>query len=163
MRRNRVVVIVLLLTLMAAGGASAQNLIDDAESFSLGAVFGEPTGISAKLWLGSVSAVDATVAWGIGGARLHLHMNYLQHFFDVFDIAPDRLPLYAGIGGNVRLRADGPQQDGGLRVGARVPVGISFLPSELPLDFFLEVAPGLRLIDETAFELWSGIGIRYRF
>lgn len=163
MGRNRVIGIVLVLTLVVAGGAGAQTLIDDAESFSLGAVFGEPTGISAKLWLGSASAVDAAVAWGIGGARLHFHMNYLQHFFDVIDIRPDRLPLYVGIGGNVRLRADGPQQDGALRVGARFPLGISFLPRELPLDFFLEVAPGLRLIDATAFELWSGIGIRYRF
>ncbi len=163
MRKQRVVAIALILALTIAGGAGAQNIIEDAESFSLGAVFGEPTGISAKLWLGSASAVDAAVAWGIGGARLHFHMNYLQHFFDVFDTAPDRLPLYVGIGGNLQLRADGPPQDGGVRIGARVPVGISFLPSELPLDFFLEVAPGLRLIDETVFELWSGIGIRYRF
>lgn len=133
------------------------------ERFSLGIIVGHPTGISAKLWLGPNSAVDGALAWSFPGERFHLHADYLHHFFDVFDVAPDRLPIYFGVGGNLRIRGDAPGDADALRSGLRVPVGVSFLSSELPLDAFAEIVPGMRLIPSTEFELWGGIGARYRF
>ena len=133
------------------------------ERFSLGLIVGHPTGISAKYWLAQYSAVDAALAWNFQSERFHLHADYLHHFFDAFDVSPDRLPLYLGIGGNLRLRGDAPGDSDSLRSGIRIPLGVSFLSSELPLEAFGEVVPGLRLIPNTEFELWGGIGLRYRF
>ncbi len=137
--------------------------VQAADSFSLGVILGHPTGISAKLWLGPTSAVDAALAWNFQADQLHFHADYLHHFFDVFDVAPDRLPLYVGIGADLRLRADGPGASGGLRSGVRVPLGISFLSAEVPLDLFAEVVPAMRLYPATTFDIWWGIGARYRF
>ena len=133
------------------------------DRFSLGIILGHPTGLSAKLWLGPSSAVDAAVAWNVPAGRLHLHADYLQHFFDVFDVAPDRLPLYVGIGGDLRIRFEDPGGSDGVRSGVRVPFGVSFLSAELPLDIFAEVVPGMRLYPATTFDIWWGLGARYRF
>ncbi len=131
------------------------------ERFSLGLIVGYPTGISAKYWLAEHSAVDAALAWNFQSERFHIHADYLHHFFEAFDVAPDRLPLYLGIGGNFRVRGDAPGDS--VRSGIRVPLGVSFLSSELPLEAFGEVVPGLRIVPGTEFELWGGIGVRYRF
>ena len=45
----------------------------------------------------------------------------------------------------------------------RVPIGISALFDELPLEVFAEVAPGLRILDKTDPDVDGGIGIRYVF
>ncbi len=169
MRIHRIVSIALVL-MLAAGVATAvadetpaANSPEGVDRFSLGIIVGHPTGLSGKLWLTPTSAVDAAIAWNFQAERFHLHASYLHHFFDAFDISPDRLPLYLGIGGNFRVRGDDPGDTGAIRSGLRVPFGISFLSAELPLEGFAEIVPGLRIIPSTEFELWWGIGARYRF
>lgn len=157
-------VVLATATLVApAAQESLDEAIADSDGFSLGIILGAPTGLSAKLWLAENSAVDAAVAWDFNRDRFHFHADYLQHFFGVFDVAPDRLPVYVGIGGNIRVRGDAPGDQGELRSGVRVPIGISYLATELPLELFAEAVPGLRLIPDTQFETWWGVGVRYRF
>jgi len=50
-----------------------------------------------------------------------------------------------------------------MRVGVRVPVGISYLFDSVPVDLFLEVAPVVDLVPSTGLGWNSGIGIRYYF
>jgi hypothetical protein len=130
----------------------------------LGIIVGEPTGLSAKAWLTDNTAVDAGAAWsawGYGYQSLHLHADFLLHSFNVIPIDPGDLPIYYGVGGRIRLAGRDENQD--MRIGVRVPVGISYLFDSFPLDLFLEVAPVLDLVPSTRLGWNSGAGIRYYF
>lgn len=131
--------------------------------FSAGVLLGRPSGISMKYWLGPTGAVDAAVGWDFRDERLHVHVNYLQHFFEVFATDPDRLPVYAGIGGDIRIRRSNDSNADDFRSGLRVPVGVSFLSADVPVDVFAELVPGMRIYPETRFDFWWGFGARYRF
>jgi hypothetical protein len=82
--------------------------------FGLGVMLGEPTGISAKLWLGRTTALDGVVAWAfVNNLAISVHADYLFHFFDVFSVKEGTIPLYVGIGGMVSI---GPEPDVGVGV-----------------------------------------------
>ncbi len=164
----RVCALAVLLLVSAAATSFSQVSADDVDSVSAGVILGEPTGLSIKLWLGDVSALDIALAWSFtDNGAFYMNVDYLTHFFDVFSTAPDRLPLYAGVGGLFRLRSGGPppssDSDSSVRLAVRVPLGISFLPAEVPIDLFFEVAPALTVFPETGFGLGGAIGVRYRF
>lgn len=167
MQRIRAIVLLVGAVALSAPLASAQISREDVDSVSAGIILGEPTGLSLKLWLGDISAIDIALAWSFTDeGAFYVNADYLTHFFDVFDVAPDRLPLYAGVGGHFRVRSGGQgNDDGESRVGAavRVPLGVSFLPTDVPLDLFFEIAPALTIFPETGFSLEGGIGVRYRF
>jgi hypothetical protein len=125
--------------------------------FGLGVMLGEPTGISAKLWLGETSAVDGGVAWSFAqNPAVSVHADYLFHFFDVISVKAGRLPLYVGIGG-----AFSAGQDPDL--GVRIPVGLTYLFDGPPLDLFLEVAPIVLVFPATTLDFSGGLGIRFYF
>ncbi len=131
--------------------------------FSAGIVLGQPTGLSFKWWAGETVAFDAVAAWSFFPGRLYFHTDYLQHFFNLFDVAPDQLPAYVGIGGKVALDFAAVDSPDFVNLGGRIPVGISFLSQELPLDIFLEIAPGIRLVPDVQPVYGAGVGVRYRF
>src|SRR5262245_41316938 len=48
----------------------------------LGIIVGEPTGVSAKIWVGGNTALDAAAAWSFADeGALHLHGDFLAHAF----------------------------------------------------------------------------------
>jgi hypothetical protein len=48
--------------------------------FGLGIILGEPTGISAKYWTGSTTALDFGLGYSFEkNSRMHLHADYLFH------------------------------------------------------------------------------------
>ncbi len=152
-RRSLSQTIVLILIL----GALPASVRPQDAGFGLGAVFGEPTGISAKNWVAPENAVDAGLAWAFGkGGMFHIHMDYLWHFRDVIR-SQERFVLYAGIGGRVAFGSEP-----GI-MGVRIPVGIEFWPRGIPLDVFMEVAPILDVVPSTTGSLNGGVGIRYFF
>ncbi len=141
-------VLVLLVTLLSYMGPG---------DFELGIIIGEPTGISAKLWTGGKTAVDGAVAWSLGGNNdMHIHADFLVHDFSLINVSSGELPFYYGIGGRVLINGDA-------RLGARIPVGLSYLLSSLPMDIFLEVVPVLDLVPDTDFDIDLAIGVRYIF
>ncbi|MEL6181293.1 MAG: hypothetical protein AAFS10_20215, partial [Myxococcota bacterium] len=75
------------------------------------------------------------------------------------------LPVYVGIGGKLWVRDDddNDDDDDDFGLGVRVPVGICLLLTEAPLEFFAELALGLRLIPGTDADIDGGIGVRYYF
>jgi len=145
----------LFLVLIAATfslGMFAQN-----DGFGLGAVFGEPTGLSAKLWTSQKTAVDAAAAWSFAGSGFfHIHADFLIHNFDLISVSEGQLPLYFGIGAFMDFASE-------LGLGIRVPLGLAYHFESAPLDVFAEVAPGLSLLPGTDFYFGGGIGIRYYF
>jgi hypothetical protein len=126
-------------------------------NFGLGMQLGEPTGLNAKLWTGQTNAVDFGLAWSFEGRdEMVMQVDYVWHSFDVFPVSSGELPLYFGIGGRAILR-DEPI------LGARIPVGITYMFETFPLDVFVEIAPILNLMPSTEFDLGGGFGARFRF
>lgn len=149
---KRLVLAILLFCILSLGGAFAET-----ETFGVGVLLGEPTGISAKLRLGPTSALDAAAAWSFTkNGAFYFHGDYLFHFNDVLHVNPGELPVYVGIGGKLLLKDDP-------RLGARIPLGLAYEFAEAPLDVFFEIAPGVGIFPETDIDFGGGIGIRYYF
>lgn len=133
-------------------GLYAQN-----SGFGLGVVFGEPTGLTAKIWTSERTAVDAAVAWSfVGSGWLHLHADFLMHNFDLINVSEGSLPVYFGVGAYLGLASD-------FGLGARIPIGIAYHFEGAPVEVFAEIAPGLALLPEISFYMGGGIGVRYYF
>jgi hypothetical protein len=149
-------IVVLLAFVTAVAAASPSGI-------GLGIIIGEPTGLSAKAWLSDNTAVDAGAAWSVwsGYQSLHVHADFLLHSFNLLEIEPGDLPLYYGAGGRIRLAGHDENQH--MRIGVRVPVGISYLFDSIPVDLFLEVVPVVDLVPSTHLDWNSGFGIRYYF
>jgi hypothetical protein len=139
-------------------------------NFGLGVILGEPSGISAKLWTSQVNALDFGLGWSVGGdrigkydgsydggSRLHFHMDYLWHSFDVIHSA-ERVHLYYGVGGRFNSGAGYNSS-----VAVRGVLGVTWFPSETPIDMFLELVPSFQLMVPTGFGMDAGIGARYFF
>ena len=125
--------------------------------FELGLILGEPTGISAKLWFDRDTALDGALSWSLrdNDDKLHIHADFLWHDYGLIHSSAV-LPVYYGIGGRIIL-ADNAH------LGARVPIGISWLLGGAPLDLFIELAGILDIVPDLDFDLNGGIGIRYIF
>ncbi len=148
---NRAIIIGLLGVMILAGSAAAQG------NFGLGIIVGEPTGVSAKLWLTDRTAVDAAAAWSFSDeAAFHLHADYLFHNFDLISVEQGRLPVHFGIGGRVKFEDDS-------KFGVRIPIGLTYIFDGAPLDVFFEVVPILDLVPDTEFTANGAVGIRYFF
>ena len=121
-------------------------------------MFGEPVGVSLKYWLNETMAIDG----GIGASFHHdnglqLHSDVLWHNFDLFTVPEGRLPLYLGVGARLKF------EDGDDRFGIRVPVGVSYMFENNPVDIFLEVAPILDLAPSVHGDFNAVIGVRFWF
>ncbi len=158
-----IISLVLFLALVGINEVRAQS-----RKFGLGVIVGEPTGLSAKLWLSRSNALAFGLGWSVEGYRIngfdsdygnvtrtHIHVDYLWHSFTAIN---SQFPLYYGIGGRINT---GPQYSGTFAV--RGVFGIEWLPRATPLDVFIEVVPILQLVNSTGFGIDAGIGARYFF
>lgn len=144
-------ILAIVVALFSAG------LFAQSSGFGLGAVFGEPTGLSAKVWSSEKTAIDGALAWSfIGSGFLHLHTDFLIHNFNLIDVSEGQLPFYFGLGAFVNFASD-------MGLGLRVPLGLAYHFESAPLEIFGEIVPGLSLLPSTDFYFGGGIGIRYYF
>ncbi len=129
------------------------------KGFGLGVIIGEPSGVSAKSWMTSTTAVDAALAWSfVDNGALHIHADYLIHNFQLISIdGKGKLPVYYGIGARIKFGNDDT------RLAVRIPVGIDYMFGDAPVDIFLEVVPMLELILKTKFQFNAALGARYFF
>ncbi|MFP4471057.1 MAG: BAPKO_0422 family outer member beta-barrel protein [Bacteroidales bacterium] len=139
------------------------------EGFGVGVIVGEPTGISIKTWTGNTTAIQAAAAWSFSGYNsFQFHLDYLFHNFSLFNSEDmnGALPVYIGVGGRLKLAEDADPDPGNddvndeAAIGLRVPLGISYIFGEAPLDVFLEVVPILDVVPDTDFDLNGAVGIR---
>ncbi len=144
--------ILLAFVALFSVGVMAQN-----SGLGLGVIFGEPTGLSAKIWTSERTALDAAVAWSfVDTGWLHIHSDFLIHNFDLISVSEGSLPVYFGVGAYLGLASD-------LGLGARIPVGIAYHFEGAPVEIFAELVPGLALLPEIRFYMGGGIGVRYYF
>jgi hypothetical protein len=133
--------------------------INEKGTFGVGAMVGEPMGVTAKVWLSDKLAVDGGLGWSfVDPDGCQLHGDVLFHKFDLLRADTRDLPLYVGVGGRVKFPEHGDN-----RAGIRVPVGIAYLMPQQRLEFYAEVAPVLDVAPTTTLEWNGGIGIRYYF
>jgi hypothetical protein len=127
------------------------------QGFGVGIIAGEPSGISAKLWLTETSALDGAAAWSFQDeGSFYIHADYLFHIHDTIPIDRGMIPFYVGAGASVTLEQDP-------RIGLRVPVGVEYIFEEAPVEIFLEAAPGVGLFPATEFQIGGGVGARFYF
>lgn len=125
--------------------------------FGLGAILGEPTGISAKRWVSQREAIDAGVAWSLRHeGYLHVHADYLWHFGNLLRTRQEVLP-YVGAGGIILGRKHSTG------AGIRLAGGITWQPVDTRIDVFMEVAPVFYLLPATEWGVSGGIGSRFYF
>ena len=65
--------------IIALLGISSLTMSAQDSGFGVGAIFGEPTGLSLKSWLSSKNAIDAAVAWSSIDDYLYLHLVFHFH------------------------------------------------------------------------------------
>jgi hypothetical protein len=148
-------ILVVVLIICFSGLVKSQQ-----SDLGLGIMFGEPTGISFKGWISERSAIDGGLGWSfVNDGSVHIHADYLYHFYNVFNTP--RLPLYLGVGGRIKLKNNEHNTD--MRLGVRIPFGISYQFNEVPVDIFLEIAPVLDLNPSTKGSVNGAIGVRYYF
>jgi hypothetical protein len=149
---KKTISILFIVILILPVFASAQD-----SGVGLGVILGDPSGVSFKGWTGSYSAVDIAIAWSFEHEdAFHVHLDYLLHSFNLFNIEKGDLVLFYGVGG--RLKAEEKS-----RVGVRIPVGLTYLFENDPLELFFELGPILDLAPRTDFRMTGGLGIRYYF
>lgn len=144
------------LLLLSFVALCSLNIFSQDKGLGLGLVFGEPTGLSAKLWTSDRTALDAAVAWSLTGQWMHVQADLLMHNYDIFEVSEGALPLYYGLGAFLGLATE-------LGLGARVPLGLDYQFEGAPVDIFAELAPGISLLPDIRFYLGGGIGVRYFF
>ncbi len=156
-----------LFFIILAGSLSAQDNpavkprpVVQNNDFGLGVIIGEPTGPCFKYWLGSKSAIDGAVAWSFEkNGSLHIHADYLLHYFSFIDVKKGRFPFYYGLGGRIKFG----HNDDDDRLGVRIPLGLEYLFEGAPPGIFIELVPILDLVPKTEIEYNAAIGVRYYF
>jgi hypothetical protein len=154
----------LLIIIMAAKPIEAQD-----RGFGLGLILGEPTGLSAKYWTSDKNAFDFGLGVAVGSdrisnhdnyygsSRIHFHVDYLWHSFNVIN-STERFPLYYGIG--ARLNSGGGYESS---LGIRGVIGIAWFPHSTPIDIFAELVPVFQFTPLAGLGFDAALGIRYFF
>jgi len=133
-------------------------------NFGLGAVIGEPTGLSFKLKMGQTRAVDGALAIGVRNrwkyedddVSMYLRASYLWLFPRSIPVSSGSLPLYLGVGGRMTALHD-------FNLGVRGNAGIAFLPAGAPIDIFFEIGLIVDFIGNPGPDIDAGLGVRYFF
>jgi hypothetical protein len=124
----------------------------------VGAMVGNPTGLSLKQWLDKSHAVDGGMALSLGKkSNFSIHSDYLFHNEGAL-IFQDNHPLdvFYGIGGRMEFSDD-------IELGVRLPIGVAHRFENEHADVFGEIAPIVDFIGRTGLELHLAIGARYYF
>lgn len=150
---------------MNAGTASAKGsgAAAGSEDLGVGIMIGSPTGLSAKYWMNSKMAIDGALGASLeSDVKFHIHGDFLLQVPLRIKDVPGSVPLYLGIGPRIRV-IDKKRHSQKVEFGFRLPVGLEYNPSTLPLNFFLELAPVLVATPEGGVSLDGAVGLRYRF
>lgn len=155
----KMTIIVLLLGVVSAS-AGAQ----EPDMFGLGVMLGEPTGLSVKYWLDERTAIDGALAWSFSeNDSLQIHSDYLIHDHELSNSR--EWSVYYGLGARLQFKdSDGSGRNSSHSIfGLRVPLGVSYLFPDEPMDLFFEVVPILDLSPEVELDLAAAAGLRFYF
>lgn len=159
--------VLLLIMLTICLQLQAQQM---AGKFGIGISAGEPTGVSMKYWLNKKAALEGVVGYSIVNyydyyddyyyehynkrdwkykRSLYLHLDYLMHHNLV-----KKLYFTYGVGGKIVFHED-------VVIGMRIPLGLNYIFTEVPLDVSLDIVPVLNLLPATDFRFDPSISLRF--
>lgn len=145
----------LMILLISASSLSAAHTI------GAGFILGDPSGLTAKIFMAKSEAIDIGV--GESADDLYIYADYLHHFGGVFPI--NELVFYLGVGAGFhdweKDRKDDHEDEN--RIDIRIPFGIEYTFTKVPVGIFLELVPALRIIPDVDFDIRGGLGARYYF
>jgi hypothetical protein len=176
MKRTVLTTLMAIFLLGAAAKAASATEVGYGRRFGLGVVLGDPTGLTAKLWLSKTNALDfglgfTNYGYGFGAACYYddqgfrhcrgyrdtsFNLDYLWQSTLVRGAA--QLDWYIGLGGRIFFLGD---RD--FNVAARAPIGLALMfnnPSFI--EVFFELAPSLYLLGPD-FTIEGGLGVRFYF
>jgi hypothetical protein len=164
-----------VLALVAAAALAAPARADtdddgvrgaDKGTLGIGIILGEPTGVTAKLYIKDDQAIQAAVGSAFIGGGLQVHADYVFHPYILQTRPSFVLPVYLGPGVRLINYTNG-RDDSSFAIGARFVGGLLFDFKTVPLDAFIEVAGVLeyefRDGKGAAIKLNAGAGVRYYF
>jgi hypothetical protein len=165
----RFVLLAAAIAILAPARADADDdsrLGIDKGALGIGIILGEPTGITAKLYLKDDQAIQAAIGSAFIGGGLQLHTDYVFHPYILQTRPSFVLPVYFGPGVRLIDYTNG-RDDSSFAIGARLVGGLLFDFKNVPLDAFVEVAGVLEYEFKDgrggAIRLNAGAGVRYYF
>jgi len=172
-----------IAAVVCAGGSARATEVGYSRQFGVGAVVGDPTGLSGKIWVGQTNAVDLGVGFYGYGFRggcftdrdgrtvcdrrygygsTSVHADYLWES-KIVEGHGAQLDWHLG-GGARTLFASGACARDCWDLGARAPVGLD-LTFQQPtfLEVFLELAPAFYVVPVAFFSFEGALGARGYF
>jgi hypothetical protein len=177
MKRTLLTALVALSLLGAMAGSAKATEVGYNRKFGLGIVVGDPTGLSAKLWVAPTNALDFGLGfWGYGVnnrcfndgtcPRYGYHsgtfnMDYLWQSNIVRGQA--QLDWHVGVGGRAIWVGGGCGGDC-FAVAARAPIGLDLMFNNPGfMELFFEIAPAFYIVPGFGFDVEGGLGVRFYF
>lgn len=159
-----------LFVILLASPAFADEGADDGRAekgtLGVGIIIGEPTGITAKLYVKDDQAFQAAAGFAFIGGGLHMHVDYVFHPLVLQSRDSFVLLAYVGPGARLIQYRDG-RDDDFIAIGIRGVAGLLFDFKNNPLDAFVEAAGVLEygFEDDEGFgpALNAAAGVRYYF
>ena len=169
---NRLRTTLFALALLSASPTLASE-VGSSRRFGLGLALGAPTGVDMKYFFSPRHAIEAVIGVGFfGGSGLSVHVDYKATLAVLTRQSGFELPLYLGVGvrfgywfsnGARRYWGDKHYYGSQIGLGVRVPWGIAFHLNKVPVDVFLEIAPGLGVVPGVGVFIEGAVGARYYF
>jgi hypothetical protein len=148
------------LLVIAFLGAFAATAQDFKGHYGIGLALGEPSGFSIKKFINHSEAFQYTLGYSTvkGQEGINIGADFLLHNYDFITAEKGKIPFYYGAG--IHLRS---YNDLGNQVYARIPLGLAYEVSDLPLDVFFEFAPGIAVVPQPSLVTNFAIGGRFYF
>lgn len=143
----------------------AQGRPAEKGTLGVGLILGEPTGITAKLYLKDDQAIQAAAGAAFVANGLQVDADYVFHPWILQDRDTFVLPVYVGPGVRFIDYSGGSNGSSHFAAGARAVGGLLFDFKDVPLDAFIEIAGVLEYDFKTGAGLGLnvGAGVRYYF
>jgi hypothetical protein len=179
MKRTLLTTLTAVLLLAVVGSAARATEVGYSRTFGLGIELGDPTGLSAKLWVGRTNALDFGFGfWTYGNGTCYVDQNgnticgsfghdggtFNMDYLWQSNIIRGTAQLDWHVGGGGRLVWWGGCQSNCVAVAARAPIGLDLMfnnPSFM--EIFFEIAPAFWLVPNIDFGIDGGIGARFYF
>lgn len=168
LRFVRWIVPILILGTIVFTSVPAHAQGPKSKSFGFGLMLGEPSGLTAKLWLNKENSLVFDLGASYFGSP-RIQVDYLWHF-DTF--SSPILKLYAGPG--VSLGFDGPSslwrkskdddwyyRDNEMGLGVRVVAGLNIIPKNSPLEIFAEIGENIGIMPGFGAGFDAAVGLRF--
>ena len=154
------------------GKAPAKEKLAAESGIGAALLLGDIMGISAKLWISEVSALDAGAGWSLyrrtetlrtRGAP-YAYIEYMRHFFNEVKTRTGKFVYFVGVGVEYAHNYYEDKYTDKLYYGVRLPFGLSYMFENSPFDIFLETTPSIVFyFHGVTSDMGACVGLRYWF